>query len=61
MGYVLCKNLALKSRLFIARQKTEKIKQNKMNLAKNRRKTKKTADFNCGNFFTQIRFFLLTG
>jgi len=56
-GYILCKNLALKSRVFIARQKTKKIKKKKMNLAKKRRKTKKTADFNCGNIVAQIRFF----
>ena len=56
-GYILCKNLALKSQVFIARQKTKKIKKKKMNLAKKRRKTKKTADFNCGKIVAQIRFF----
>jgi len=37
--------------------KNKKMKQKKMNLAKKRRKTKKTAAFNCGNIVAQIRFF----
>jgi hypothetical protein len=39
------------------KKKTKKIKKKKMNLAKKRRKTKKTADFNCGKIFAQMRFF----
>jgi len=56
-GYILCKNLALKLRVFITRQKPGKIKKKKMNLAKKPRKTKKTADSNCGQFFAQSQFF----
>jgi len=43
--------------VFITRQKPGKIKKKKMNLAKNPRKTKKTADSNCGKYFAQIQFF----